>query len=121
MAAKPTALDRLRDLCSALPGVVEVRSHGEPTFRVNGRMFATFASASTHHGNCRNAAWIRSTHVAQSLLVKERPERLFVPPYVGVTGWVGIWLDGRVPWRMVRELLTAAHHLAATHKRGRKA
>src|SRR5882672_513326 len=46
-----------------------------------------------HHGDGRLAVWCKSTHEEQRRLVAADPDRLFVPPYVGVKGWVGVRLD----------------------------
>lgn len=53
-------VDAVRALCQSLPDVVEVVAHGEPTFRVNGRMFVTFASPRLHPGAGRSATSARA-------------------------------------------------------------
>jgi hypothetical protein len=109
-------LPRLRTLCLALPEAHEVEAWGEPTFRVRNRMFATWASAGNHHGGGRPAAWLKADPATQAFLVRRDPDRFFVPPYVGVHGWVGVWMDGRVPWRHLEELLRDAYRGAAPKK-----
>lgn len=106
-------LARLRALCLALPEAHEVPAWGEPTFRVRNRMFATYASPANHHGAGRPAVWIKTAPANQALLVQSDPARYFVPPYVGVQGWVGVWLDRRPRWREVAALLTDAHRRTA--------
>ena len=32
-------------------------------------------------------------------MVRANPERFFVPPYVGPSGWIGVHLDGDIDWR----------------------
>ena len=109
-------LPRLRKACLALPEAYEKLSHGEPTFWAGKKMFASFADASNHHGNGRHAVWVKSTHVTQDMLVTRWPERYFVPPYVGVSGWVGIHLDGRTDWDAVAERLRDGYRLVAPKK-----
>jgi predicted DNA-binding protein (MmcQ/YjbR family) len=46
-------------------------------------------------------------------MVKAAPERFFVPPYMGPSGWVGIWLDRRVDWDELAQLLRDAYRLVA--------
>ncbi len=92
--AAPDPLARLRGLCLALPEAHEVEAWGEPTFRVRNKLFAMYASAGTHHGAGRPAAWVKAAPANQALLVGAAPGRYFVPPYVGPKGWVGVWLDG---------------------------
>lgn len=86
-------VDRVRRACFAFPGVTEKLAWGEPTFRAGGRMFATFASGTTHHGDGRDALWCRAPAGAQAALVEAAPDRFFVPPYVGKDGWLGIHLE----------------------------
>ncbi|MFN2400131.1 MAG: MmcQ/YjbR family DNA-binding protein, partial [Gemmatimonadaceae bacterium] len=85
-----TPLERLRKLCVALPEAHEVEAWGEPTFRVRNKMFAMYASSNNHHGGGRPGVWCKSTHLIQDMLVHVEPDRYFVPPYVGPSGWVGI-------------------------------
>ena len=100
-----SAVDRLREICLALPKTTEVEAWGEPTFRVNGKIFAMHASASTHHGFGRPAVWILSVSLDQDLVIRARPDRYFKPPYVGPSGWIGAWLDRNPPWGEIEELL----------------
>jgi hypothetical protein len=53
-----------------------------------------YASASTHHGGGRDAVWCKAALGVQEHLVHADPDTYFVPPYVGVNGWIGIRLDG---------------------------
>jgi predicted DNA-binding protein (MmcQ/YjbR family) len=109
-------IDRLRKVCLALPQTYEKASHGEPTFWVGKRMFASFANARTHHGSGRYAVWCKATHMTQELVVSRWPDRCFVPPYAGVSGWFGIYLDRSPDWAQVAELLRESHRLAAPKK-----
>jgi hypothetical protein len=106
-------LDRLRRICLALPDAWEKLSHGEPTFWAGKRMFASFANAANHHGSGRHAVWVKATHATQDLLITRSPDRYFVPPYAGPSGWVGIYLDRAPDWKEVTERLRSAHELAA--------
>ena len=108
-----TPLGRLRTICLALPDAHEARAWGEPTFRVRGKIFAMHADASNHHGAGRPAVWVKAAPGNQELMIKAAPHRFFRPPYVGPSGWIGIWLDGNVPWTVVRQLVTDAWRLTA--------
>jgi hypothetical protein len=46
-------------------------------------------------------------------MVQAAPDRFFVPPYVGPSGWVGIWLDRGVHWPEVAGLLEDSFRLVA--------
>ena len=111
MAQRP--LTRLRKLCLALPEAHEVKAWGEPTFRVRNKMFAMVADANNHHGGGRHSVWLKSTKADQARMVAAAPECFFVPPYVGKSGWVGVWLDGVVDWDDVAEFLRDAYRLVA--------
>ena len=41
------------------------------------------------------------------------PERFFVPPYVGPSGWGGVRLDGKPDWRLVAALIEQGYRLVA--------
>ena len=112
----PRPITRLRRLCLALPEAHEVEAWGEPTFRVRNKMFATFAAAGNHHGAGRPAVWLKAAPGEQDLLVRTAPDRFFVPPYVGKSGWVGVWLDGDADWDELRALLEDSYRLIAPKK-----
>lgn len=83
-------LERVRRICTALPETTERLSHGEPTFFVHKRVFAMFAN--NHHGDGRVAVWLPAPPGIQEMLIATSPETYFMPPYVGVRGWIGIVL-----------------------------
>ena len=111
MARAP--LQRVRTLCLALPEAQEVEAWGEPTFRVRNRMFAMYADADNHHGKGDAGVWCKSTRVNQDLLVRSDPDRFFIPPYVGPSGWIGVRLSGKPDWDAVGGLLRDAYRLIA--------
>lgn len=112
MPADP--LPRLRTLCLALPETYEKEAWGSPTFRVTkGKIFAMYASAEQPNGKGRPQVWINASTINQELLIAEAPTRYFSPPYVGVNGWVGVWLDRRPPWGAIRGLLEDGWRRAA--------
>jgi hypothetical protein len=84
-------LERVRQVCAALPETTERPSHGEPTFFVRGKVYVMFAD--NHHGDGRVAVWLPAPPGAQEALVETAPATFFRPPYVGGRGWVGICLD----------------------------
>ena len=108
-------LDRLRSFCLSLPQSTEVESWGAPTFRV-GKLFAMYASPSSHHSGGRPAVWIYSIGVEQDLVIHSRPDKYFKPAYVGPYGWIGAWLDQNPPWAEIEELLRDAWRRRAPKK-----
>jgi hypothetical protein len=109
-------LARLRKMCLALPEAHEVEAWGEPTFRVRNKLFAMYAAPNNHHGGGRAAVWCKAAPGNQALMVRAEPERYFVPPYVGPSGWVGIWLDRNPDWSEVKELMRDSYRLVAPKK-----
>ncbi len=114
MALRP--LTRLRKVCLALPEAHEVEAWGEPTFRVRNKLFAMYATATTHHGGGRPAVWCKAGPGNQSIMIRVNPKRFFVPPYVGPSGWIGVWLDGAVDWAELADLLRDSYCLVAPKK-----
>jgi hypothetical protein len=112
----PSPLARLRKLCLALPEAHEVEAWGEPTFRVRNKLFAMYAAPSNHHGGGRAAVWCKAAAGNQALMVRAEPERYFVPPYVGPSGWVGVWLDRNPDWSEVKDLMRDSYRLVAPKK-----
>ena len=55
---------------------------------MRGKLFLMFVD--DHHGDGRLAVWCKSSPEEQRRLVGDSPARFFVPPYVGVKGWVGV-------------------------------
>ncbi|MGQ0847103.1 MAG: MmcQ/YjbR family DNA-binding protein [Sporichthyaceae bacterium] len=108
-------LERLRGICLALPEVSERLSHGEPTWFV--REKRTVATFDDHHHNAdRVAFWCPAPPGVQQELVAASPEKFFVPPYVGPSGWLGVRLDVDVDWAEVEEIVRDAYRKVAPKK-----
>ena len=106
-------LSRVRKLCLGLPEAHEVEAWGEPTFRVRNKLFAMYASSGNHHGAGRPAIWMKAPPGNQDIMVRANPERFFVPPYVGPSGWIGVHLDGDINWEELDMLLRDSYRLVA--------
>lgn len=106
-------LTRLRRLCLALPDAHEVEAWGEPTFRVRNKLFAMYASAKSHHGAGRHSVWCKAGPGNQEFMMAQQPDRFFRPPYVGPSGWVGVYLDAETDWAELEDLLRDAWRLTA--------
>jgi predicted DNA-binding protein (MmcQ/YjbR family) len=109
----PRPLARLRKLCLAFPESHEVEAWGEPTFRVRNKLFAMDAGADSHHGGGRPSVWCKAGPGNQAIMVGAAPDHFFVPPYVGPSGWVGVWLDGPTDWAELADLLRDSYRLVA--------
>ncbi|HEY4606478.1 MAG TPA: MmcQ/YjbR family DNA-binding protein [Acidimicrobiia bacterium] len=100
-------LPRLRSICTSLPEVEERFSHGEPSWFIRGRrQFVTYAD---HHHDDRLALWCAAPDGVQRILVESAPDKFFVPPYVGLRGWLGVYLDGEVDWVELMEIVLDAY------------
>lgn len=109
----PSPLAKLRKICLALSDTTEVKAWGSPTFRVRTRVFAMYADGANHHGGGRDSVWLNCQPTSQMFMIADNPKRYFKPAYVGPYGWVGVYLDGRVSWKVVAELVRDAYDLTA--------
>jgi hypothetical protein len=110
-----TQLIKVRAFCLALPEVSERLSHGSPTFFYKKRVFAYFLD--NHHDDGRLALWLPAPPGAQTMLVDSDPEIYFKPPYVGVSGWIGVRLDRDAKWSQITSLIESAYEFLKSKKR----
>ena len=123
-------LERVRQVCLALPETSERLSHGEPTFFLHKKVFAMFAN--NHHDHGHVAVWLPAPSGFQSALIEAQPEIYFKPPYVGERGWIGIELDRigdedlrfhiQTAWELLapKRLLSKVSATTTSSKTGRK-
>lgn len=109
----PSPLVRIRRLCLKLPEAHEAEAWSAPTFRVRNKMFAMYSSVQSSHSGGRSAVWIKAAPGEQGLMVRTAPKRFFIPPYMGPSGWVGVWLDAPCDWKELTMLLTDGYRLVA--------
>lgn len=113
--ARQQALERVRKLCLALPGVTERISNGAPSFFIEQkRMFVAFHD--DHHGDGRLGLWCAAPPGAQDMLVNAAPASYYVPAYVGHLGWVGLRLDTGVSWDEVSGVIEDAWLMRAPRR-----
>ena len=106
-------IERVRQICLALPGTWEKISHGEPTWFVGKKVFAMFSN--NHHGDGHIAVTAPAAIGIQEMLIKKSPKKFYRPSYVGVRGWVGIEVD-RVSDKELAQHLREAWKLIAPLK-----
>ena len=106
-------VERVRQICLALPETWEKLSHGEPTFFVGKRVFAMCSI--NHHHDGHIAVTIPAAIGIQAALIEANPKKFYRPPYVGVGGWVGIELP-RVSDKELAMHLQEAWRLIAPEK-----
>jgi hypothetical protein len=106
-------VERVRQICLALPETWEKLSHGEPTFFVGKRVFAMCST--NHHNDGHFAVVIPAAIGIQAALIEASPKKFYRPPYVGGAGWVGIELP-RVKDKELAMHLQEAWRLIAPEK-----
>src|SRR6476659_3559853 len=107
-----TISDVVREIMASLPETEEFVSHSALTFRVRGRIFASYTI--NHHGDGRVALNLMAPPGAQAAFTKIAPKAYFVPQYVGPRGWLGVELDKGLPWADVFEHVREAYEMVAT-------
>ena len=101
-------LEKVRELCGALPEVNERLSHGSPTFFIRDKKtFVMFHD--DHHGDGRLALWCAAPPGVQEELIETEPDRFFRPAYVGHRGWIGVRLDRDLSWSEVEGVIRDAY------------
>ena len=108
-------LERVREVCLALPETSERLSHGAPSFFVREKK-CFLMLLDDHHGDGRFAIWCAAAEGMQQMLVEADPERFFVPPYVGHRGWIGVRLDVAVDWDEIASICEDAYRTVAPKK-----
>lgn len=109
-AADP--VERLRQLCLALPDAVERSSHGSPGFFVRGKK--QFVSVDDHHHGVDHLGfWCAAPPGRQEELIAENPAQFFRPPYVGHRGWLGVRIDLAPDWTEIDEVVRDAYRCVA--------
>jgi len=104
---------RVRKLATAFPESAEKVSHGRPAFYTR-KVFAYYGGSLKDDG-----VWVEHPH--SLVLLPEADERfalladpqVFVPAYLGPSGWVGIDLDEDTDWTEIGELLEVSYRLTA--------
>jgi len=108
-------VERVRKICMAFPEANERISHGEPTwFAGKGKVFAMIDGH--HHDSPHLSVWLPQSFDGQEALIRSDPGRYFKPPYVGVSGWVGVVLDTKPDWDVVARLVRESYLRVATAK-----
>ena len=66
-----------------------------------------------HHGADHLAVWLPASLGEQESMVFTDPVRFFRPPYVGSRGWVGVRIDWKPDWALVKRLVEQAYRQVA--------
>jgi len=109
------ALERLRAICLAFPGVVEGGGVGSPSYKVRDKIIGMRHPLRLPKGD-RPSFWCKARPGVQQMLVGSAPERFAVPPYVGHNGWIAVFLDGDVDWDELADLAEESYRMTATKR-----
>ena len=106
------AIQRLREICLALPETTERTTHGESGFFVRDKkLFVTLDDH--HHGADHLGFWCAAPPGAQEACIAADPDRYFRPPYLGHRGWLGVRIDSEPPWDEIAEIVRDAYRQVA--------
>ncbi len=113
-------LARLRRVALTLPDAAEKVSHGRPAFYTT-KVFAYFGGSLRVDGE-----WEQHEHAVVVLPdAAEREallhdDRVWVPAYLGPSGWLGLDLDAGTDWAEVAELVESSYRVTAGARRVRR-
>jgi predicted DNA-binding protein (MmcQ/YjbR family) len=106
-------LERLSDICLALPEAQREDSPPHAGFRVRKRTFAYFLD--NHRGDEGIVGVVFKVEPGENqALVSTYPDRFYIPAYIGPRGWAGLRLDTPdVDWEEVADRVTESYLLVA--------
>ena len=96
---------RLRRLCLSLPETREATSWGHPNFRAGRKTFCTFEMIDDRPSI---AFRLSRADVDRTL----RRHSFFATPY-GRGRWVSTWIDGRINWTLITQLVETSYRAVA--------
>ena len=111
MSATAHLEEKVRAICTTLPGVTEKLSHGAPAFSAGKQFLQLWVHG--HHDHSFPHLWCAAPPGAQEHLTAAEPARFFRPPYVGHRGWIGVRLDRRPRWRQIEDVIEDAYRTVA--------
>ncbi len=109
MTERAQVLERLQEICLALPQARETTTFGNPTFQAGKKTFAVLDRYAGEDCVCFKA----QLDVQRRLL---GARRFFPSPFGAKHGWTCMRIDGRVPWAEVERLLVGSYRSVATKR-----
>lgn len=110
-------LHRVREVALGFPDAAEKISHGRPTFFTT-KVFSYYGGSMRIDGEWvqhRRAVMVLPDPAERESLLAD--PRVWVPAYLGPSGWIGLDLDSRTDWSEVTELIDASYRLTAGVRR----
>jgi predicted DNA-binding protein (MmcQ/YjbR family) len=102
-------LTKLRTICLAFPETNEIETWGHPTFRAGK---AAFAVLDEYGGKLSLAA--RVGLARQEELVAD--SRYFETPYSARHGWVSLFIEAKIDWDEVKNLMLESYRQVASKR-----
>ena len=108
----PHLLQRLSEICLALPEATQENMGDHAAFAVRKKKFAYYLH--DHHGDGIVSVCFKASPGEAPLLVDSDSELFYLPAYIGPRGWVGLRLDlDEVDWAGVTSYVTESYRLTA--------
>jgi YjbR len=104
----PDLLNRLAEICLALPEATREDMGDHASFSVRGKKFAYYLH--DHHGDGIVSVCFKAPPGEGGSLIASDGETFYLPAYIGPRGWVGLRLDrGEVDWPGVAMHVTESY------------
>jgi hypothetical protein len=111
MDRKPSQQDRLNrltDICLALPGTTREDKASHAAFLVGKKTFAYYLN--NHHGDVIISVSCKVLPGENQFLVESGPNRFYLPAYIGSRGWIALRMDlATLNWNEVKELIRGSY------------
>jgi hypothetical protein len=111
MARKPSQqdrLDKLTDICLALPETTREDKGSHAAFLVRKKTFAYYLN--NHHGDNIISVCCKVLPGENNFLVESGPGRFYLPAYIASRGWIGLRMDlAPLNWTEVKELVHGSY------------
>jgi hypothetical protein len=109
---KDGRLARLMRVCQPLPEAIIELAGKHATFEVRKRVFAYYLN--DHHGDGIVSVCCKVLPGDNEALIAKRPDKFYMPAYIGPRGWVALRLDiGGLDWKEVAELVVGSYKMIA--------
>jgi predicted DNA-binding protein (MmcQ/YjbR family) len=105
-------LEKLREICLALPKTSQTTTFGHPTFQVGTK---TFTVLETYKGVL--SICVKVGKKMQPVFLEDA--RFYRTPYVGQHGWVSLRANTKLNWTEIRDLVEGSYQLVHVKKRRR--
>jgi predicted DNA-binding protein (MmcQ/YjbR family) len=104
----------MRAVCLALPGSIEIVSHGHPAFSNGKRIYAVLEEYRGDLSLC-----VKVGLDVQAVFLKD--PRFYLTPYIGKQGWVSLKVHAApIDWSEIGGLLEGSHAACRTPARRRQ-